>query len=87
MLPEIDGFIVLMTLMFDSLNQSLFVKLTRFALGKQSKMLNINFAFPSGSSGKQTPANNILLTKVIIFLENAKLIYLKHQLSFEINIL
>lgn len=27
---------------------------TRFALGKQSNILSINFAFPSGSSGKQT---------------------------------
>lgn len=37
---------------------------TRLALGKQSKILNINLAFPSGSSGKHTPKNNF--TFVII---------------------
>lgn len=30
------------------------IQLTRLALGKQSKILSINFALPSGSSGKHT---------------------------------
>lgn len=30
-------------------------KLTLLARGKQSNILSINFAFPSGSSGRQTP--------------------------------
>lgn len=46
---------------------------TRFALGKQSKILSINFAFPSGSSGKHTPETKCLYYMIIMRLPPTKI--------------
>lgn len=74
-------------------NFSIFVLIltpTRFALGKQSNILNINFAFPSGSSGKHTPVNNFHIFKINSFLCSIPYQilsnYLMHLLSFGIDI-
>lgn len=48
-------------------------KLTLFALGRQSNMLNINFALPSGSSGRQT-------AKIITILRFNKKSYIVNRI-------